>query len=72
MGLKRRGKKIPPQPFSMGRQPGESADDRCITKGVPCAHLAKVNDGDALVIVPSPANAERSGNWRGLGFWVMD
>jgi len=72
LGSKEFGKPIKPQAFAHGGRLGLRADDRCIKDGVPCTHILKLNGEYVLCIVPLPKDAQKSVNWKELGFWVTE
>jgi hypothetical protein len=66
------GKPVKPQAFTQGGRLGLRADDRCIQEGVPCAHIKKLDGEYVFCIVPLPKDAQKSVNWKELGFWVVE
>ncbi|KAH4102337.1 hypothetical protein HBH68_044410 [Parastagonospora nodorum] len=66
------GKPVKLQAFTQGGRLGLRADDKCIEEGIPCAHIKKLNGGYVFCIVPLPKDAQKSVNWKELGFWVVE
>ncbi|KAH6123854.1 hypothetical protein HBI69_048670 [Parastagonospora nodorum] len=66
------GKPVKLQAFTQGGRLGLRADDKCIEEGIPCAHIKKLDGEYVFCIVPLPKDAQKSVNWKELGFWVVE
>jgi len=57
--------------WSLGGEPREAADDRCIKARDPCAYFAKHNDQHVIIFVPLPQAHRYGRDWTDLGYWVL-
>jgi hypothetical protein len=50
----------------------ETADDRCVERGVPCGYIYMEGDKHCIVFVPLPAHLRGGKDWKELGYWVKE